>query len=168
MSQSVHSGPKFKAVILNDWYDVLGLHFASSRMWQLSTYFEEGSMLESVGINSSKDSLDQFQSQMDSNAIYYFEFQTWDQALHPAQNRSKLTIQLLWCSNQTIQVTFPTLYQHSIQEQHALNAIYMLVSPHYILERIGLSFHTKVWLPTPSSWDFPWRSSYPRYNQKRS
>ena len=39
MSQSVHSGPKSKAVILHDWYDLLGLYFASSRMWRLPTYF---------------------------------------------------------------------------------------------------------------------------------
>ena len=30
------------------------------------------------------DSLDQVESQMDSNAIYYFEFQTWNLALQPA------------------------------------------------------------------------------------
>ena len=41
------------------------------------------------------DSLDQVESQMDSNAIYYFEFQTWNLDLQPTQNRSKLTIQLL-------------------------------------------------------------------------
>ena len=29
------------------------------------------------------DSLDQVESQMDSNAIYYFEFQTWNLALQP-------------------------------------------------------------------------------------
>ena len=52
-------------------------------------------VLESVGINSSYDSLDQFDSQMDSNTIYYFEFQTWNLALQPAYNISKLTIQLL-------------------------------------------------------------------------
>ena len=42
------------------------------------------SMLESVGINSSYNSLDQVESQMDSNAIYYFEVQTWNLALQPA------------------------------------------------------------------------------------
>ena len=47
LAKSVHYGPKSKAVILHDWCDVLGLYFASSRMWRLSTYFEEGSMLES-------------------------------------------------------------------------------------------------------------------------
>ena len=30
------------------------------------------------------DSLDQVESQMDSNTIYYFEFQTWNLALQPA------------------------------------------------------------------------------------
>ena len=29
------------------------------------------------------DSLDQVESQMDSNAIYYFEFQTWNLDLQP-------------------------------------------------------------------------------------
>ena len=29
------------------------------------------------------DSFDQFESQMDSNAIYYFKFQTWNMALQP-------------------------------------------------------------------------------------
>ena len=60
------------------------LYFASSRMWRLSTYFEEGSMLESIGINSIWDSLDQVESQMDSNDIHYFEFQTWNQTFQPA------------------------------------------------------------------------------------
>ena len=60
--KSVHSGPKYKAIILHDWCDVLGLYFASSSMWLLSTYFEEGSMLE-----SDPDSLDQVESQIDSN-----------------------------------------------------------------------------------------------------
>ena len=41
-------------------------------------------MLESVGINSSYNSLDQVESQMDSNAIYYFESQTWNLDLQPA------------------------------------------------------------------------------------
>ena len=49
----VHYGPKSKAIILHDWCDVLGIYFASSCMWQFSTYFEDGKMLESVGINSS-------------------------------------------------------------------------------------------------------------------
>ena len=30
------------------------------------------------------DSLDQVESQIDSNTIYYFEFQTWNLALQPA------------------------------------------------------------------------------------
>ena len=30
------------------------------------------------------DSLDQVESQIDSNSIYYFEFQTWNLALQPA------------------------------------------------------------------------------------
>ena len=34
--------------------------------------------------NMIPDSLDQVESQMDSNAIYYFEFQTWNLALQPA------------------------------------------------------------------------------------
>ena len=33
--------------------------------------------------NLISDSLDQVESQMDSNAIYYFEFQTWNLALQP-------------------------------------------------------------------------------------
>ena len=41
-------------------------------------------MLEYVGINSSSDFLDQVESQMDSNDIYYFEFQIWNLALQPA------------------------------------------------------------------------------------
>ena len=92
--KSVHSGPKSKAVILHDWYDVLGLYFASSHMWRLSAYFEYGRMLESVGIKSSQDSLDEVESRMDSNAIYYFGLKTWNLDLQPAYNRSKLTIQI--------------------------------------------------------------------------
>ena len=82
--KSVHYGLKSKAVILQDWCDILRLYFASSRMWRLSTYFEDGGMLESFGVNSSYDSLDQVESQMDSNDIYYFEFQTWNLDLQPA------------------------------------------------------------------------------------
>ena len=41
-------------------------------------------MLEYVGINSRYDPLDQAESQMESNNIYYFEFQTWNLALQPA------------------------------------------------------------------------------------
>ena len=43
--KSVHYGPKSKAIILNDWCDVIRLYFASSRMWLLSTYFEDRRML---------------------------------------------------------------------------------------------------------------------------
>ena len=38
----------------------------------------------SVCWNLIPDSLDQVESQMDSNAIYYFEVQTWNLALQPA------------------------------------------------------------------------------------
>ena len=93
--KSVHSEPKYKAIILHYQCDVLGLYFVSSRMWRLSTYFEDRRMLEYDGINYSQDYLDQVESQMDSNNIYYSKFQTWNLALQPAQNRSKLTIQLL-------------------------------------------------------------------------
>ena len=50
---------------------------------ELSTSSPLLSVLESIGINSSYDSLDQVNSQMDSNTIYYFEFQTWNMALQP-------------------------------------------------------------------------------------
>ena len=56
--KSVHSGPKSKAIISHDWCGLLGLYFASSCMWRLSTYFEDGRMLESVGINPIQDSPD--------------------------------------------------------------------------------------------------------------
>ena len=92
--KSVRSGPKSKSIILHDWCDLLGLYFASSRMWRFSTYFEEGNMWESVGINSRQDSLDQVEPQMDLNAIYDFEFRTWNLVFQLSQNRSKLTIQL--------------------------------------------------------------------------
>ena len=54
----VHSGPKSKAIISHDWCDVLGLYFASSRMWRFSTYFEDSRMLYSVGINPRWDFFD--------------------------------------------------------------------------------------------------------------
>ena len=41
-------------------------------------------LLEYIGINSSYESLDQVELQMDSNNIYYFEFQTWNLDLQPA------------------------------------------------------------------------------------
>ena len=54
----VHSGPKFKAAISHDMCYILGFYFDSSRMWKFSTYFEEGEVLEYVGIIYSQDSLD--------------------------------------------------------------------------------------------------------------
>ena len=95
----VNSGPKPKSIISHDWCDVLGIYFSSYFMWQFSTYFEDKRMLESVGINTIQDSLDWVESQMDSNTIYYFKFQTWNLDLQPVYNRCKLTIQLVWCSN---------------------------------------------------------------------
>ena len=50
--KSVYYGPKSKAIIAHNWCDVPGLYFVSSHMCLLSTYFEDGSMLESVGIDS--------------------------------------------------------------------------------------------------------------------
>ena len=73
-----------KAIISQDWCDVIGLYFAPSNMWILSTYFEDRRILEPVGINSSQDYLDWVESQMDSNNIYYFKLQTWNLDLHPA------------------------------------------------------------------------------------
>ena len=80
----VHYGPKPKAIISHDWCDVLGLYFSSYGMWKFSTYFEDKKNLESAGINSSQDFLDWFESQMDSNTIYYLKFQTWNLALQLA------------------------------------------------------------------------------------
>ena len=55
----------------------------------VKTYFLVASssgyiVLESVGINSRQDSLDSFKSQIYSNTIYYFKFQTWNLNLQPA------------------------------------------------------------------------------------
>ena len=80
----VHSGPKSKAIISHDWCDVIRLYFASTRMWIFSTYFKVGRMLEYFGINSIHDFFDLVKSQMDSNTIYYFKFQTYNLASHPA------------------------------------------------------------------------------------
>ena len=74
----VHSGPKSNAIILHDWCDVLELYFGSSHLWLFSTYLEDRRMQKHVGINYRYYSLDQVESQMDSNNIYYFEFQTWN------------------------------------------------------------------------------------------
>ena len=46
----VHYGPKFKAAISHYLCYIIGLNFASSCMWKFSAYFEDGRMLESVGI----------------------------------------------------------------------------------------------------------------------
>ena len=80
----VHSGPNSKAIISHNWWDVLWLYLVYSCMWQFFTYFEYRRILESFGINSSQDSLDYFESQMESNNIHYFKFQTWNLALKPA------------------------------------------------------------------------------------
>ena len=104
--KSVLYGPNFKATISYDLCYILGLYFTYSFMWQFSTHFKYGSMLEYVGIISRKDSLDWVDSQMDSNTIYYFEFQNWNLDFHPDNNRCKLTIQILSCSNS---ITYKTL-----------------------------------------------------------
>ena len=95
----VNYGPNFKASIYHDMCYILGLNFVSYRMWNFSTYFEDGRVLESVGIISSQDSLDLLQSQMELNTIYYFKFQTCNLSLQPDYNRCKLIIQVLWFSN---------------------------------------------------------------------
>ena len=74
--KSIHSGPNSKATISHHWCGALGLYFDYSRMWRLSTYFEYRRILGSVGINSRKDSLDCIESQMESDNIPYFKFQT--------------------------------------------------------------------------------------------
>ena len=48
--KSGHYGTKSKAIVSHAWSAVLGLYFTSSGIWQFSIYFEEGRMLESVGI----------------------------------------------------------------------------------------------------------------------
>ena len=54
----VHYGSKSKAIISHDWYYIIGSYFTTSCMWRFPTYFKDGSMLESVVINSRQDSLD--------------------------------------------------------------------------------------------------------------
>ena len=76
--KSGSSGTKSKAIISHDWCAVLGLYFTSSGIWQFFTDFEEGRMLESVGINFSQDYRYWVKSQMVSNAIYEFKFKTWN------------------------------------------------------------------------------------------
>ena len=98
----VHYQPKLKATTSYGLFYVLGLYFASSLMWKFSTYFKNWIVLEYIGIISIQDSLHWVESQMDSNNIYYFEFQTWYLAWKPAYNRCKLKIQLVWCSNYII------------------------------------------------------------------
>ena len=63
---------------------------------------------------------------MDSNTIYYFECQTLNLSLQTAQNISKLTIQLLWCSNTK---PYKTL-SNPIYQRTYLEHILHLVSPH--------------------------------------
>ena len=82
--KSIHSGPELKSTISHDLCCVLGLYFDSSHMWKFTTYFEDGRILEYVGIISSQDSLDVVESQMDSNTIYDFKFQTCNLELQPA------------------------------------------------------------------------------------
>ena len=97
--KSIHSGNNFKATNSHDMCYLFGLYFASSCMCRFSNDFKGGSILEYVGIVSIQDSLDWFESQMDSNTIFYFELKTWNMALQPAYNICKLSIQTLWCSN---------------------------------------------------------------------
>ena len=59
-----------------------------------------------VWIIYSQYSFDWFESQIDSNNIYYLLFQNWDMDLQHAYNRCKLTIQILLCSNSIPYKTF--------------------------------------------------------------
>ena len=74
----VHSGPKSKAIISHDWCDVLGLYSLLLVCGDCPLTLKRG-----VYWNLIPDSLDQVESQMDSNTIYYFEFQTWNLDLQP-------------------------------------------------------------------------------------
>ena len=58
--KSIHHVPKSKAIISHDWCDVIGLYFTSSSLRLFSTYFEDGEILGSIGINSSQDYIDWF------------------------------------------------------------------------------------------------------------
>ena len=104
--KSVHSGPTLKATISHDLCYIFGLYFASFRMWRFYNYFEDGRMLESVGIISSQHSLDLFKSQNDYNTIYDLESQTCNLSWQPYYNRCKLTIKILWCYNSRPKNTF--------------------------------------------------------------
>ena len=70
-----------------------------SLVWMSQRWSGLTNMLESVGIFYRQDYLDWVDLQMDSNNIYYFEFQICNLDLQQVYNRCKLTIQRLWCSN---------------------------------------------------------------------
>ena len=116
----IHSGPEFKATISHKLCCVLGLYFTSSRMWRLYTYFEYGSILEYYRIISIQDSIDWVESQMHSNNIHYFEYQTWNLDFHPAYNRCKPTTQILWCSN-SIPYNNPPLTSSTMKSTKSTN-----------------------------------------------
>ena len=65
-------------------------------MCQLSTYFENGKVLEYItGFVCGVESHMGFNIDLTWN--FYFEIQIWDLDLQPAYNRFKLTMWLLWC-----------------------------------------------------------------------
>ena len=77
------------------WYpppDLYGRNEVNILDWEINMVekkYEVNILLSEVEVDSTicwnliPDSLDQVESQMDSNAIYYFEFQTWNLALQP-------------------------------------------------------------------------------------
>ena len=48
--KAIHYGQKFKANLSHDMCYLLGLYFNSSYMWQFTTYFTYGKILEYIGI----------------------------------------------------------------------------------------------------------------------
>ena len=78
---------------------------------------------------------------MDSNAIYYFEFQTCNLDLQPAYNISKLTIQILWCSNQTIKALVQLNLQTNIHKTQSALSFTRLWDFHAIIKKTKFPLH---------------------------
>ena len=62
---------------------VIRMEMEFDKVTELLVNVEVNIVLESTGINSFQDILDRVESQMDSNTIYHFKFQTWNLSMKP-------------------------------------------------------------------------------------
>ena len=93
---------------------VLGLYISYSWMYQLSTSFEEGNVLEYItGLDRGVKS--HMNLNIDLTHNFYFELWIWNLDLQPSYNRCIITIWLVWWFNLI-------LYNHFSWNSSTLNS----------------------------------------------